>query len=93
MSKTYYITKYAVTQGIFTVKGEVSNEFPSMLTVPKSAHGSFTQYYHKPDWHDTAEDAVRQAEAMRIKAVASTEKKISKLKALKFTAETVKFEQ
>lgn len=41
-------------------------------------------YLHRNQWHSTKEEALKKAEDMRIKKIASLKKQIAKLEALKF---------
>lgn len=81
-----YITKYALTKGIFQCDGEVSKEYPQMFSVDENKLKGFlnTQYFHKPYWHETREDAVVHANQMVKKALASAWKRVRKLEAIKF---------
>jgi len=78
-----WITKYALTQGIFEVDGE-AKESSTLLYVPKIRLGTFDAYYHKPDWHETKEEAVAQAEKMRVAKLKSLEKQVAKIRTLQF---------
>ncbi len=86
----FWVTKYALTQGIIEVEAEEPPEkSPDMLVVRPGADSemfsfSFTQYLHGSEWHRTREDAVKEAESMRVKKIASLEKSILKIKKLKF---------
>ena len=80
-----WITKYALTQGIFERDVEQSKENPSMVTYQQDK-SSYSEYYHGEgrDWHLTQTDAVKRANEMREKAIASAEKKIATLKEMIF---------
>lgn len=75
-----WITKYALTQGIFEQKAELCEE--GMIEV-KAEH---TTYYHGEgkDWHRTKESAVKRAEEMRQKKIASLKKQIERLEEMRF---------
>lgn len=79
-----WISKYALTQGIYERDVEQSQETPTMVTCKGKSF--FTEYYHGEgkDWHLTQAGAVKKANEMREKAIASTEKKIAKLKKMVF---------
>jgi len=81
-----WITKYALTQGIFEVEGDASKEYPDMLcqTFPKSNYGGITYHGRGRDWHETEDGAKAQAKKMRDKKVASMLKQIKKLQAMTF---------
>lgn len=76
-----YITKYALSQGIFEVDGEVSELFPDTF----DARG-YLGYFHGDgkEWHRTRESAIKRAEEMRKKKIASLKKQIEKLEKMKF---------
>jgi hypothetical protein len=79
-----WISKYALTQGIYERDVEQSKETPTMVTCQGKSF--FTEYYHGEgkDWHLTRAGAVKKANEMREKAIASAEKKIAKLKKMVF---------
>lgn len=74
-----YITQYALTRGIFATVVETTH-----IDTMVSTTSRFKQYFHKPDWHLTYEEAVARAEEMRQKKIASLEKQLAKLKAMTF---------
>jgi hypothetical protein len=78
-----WITKYALTKGIFSVDVEVIGEETQMvLTVGEAYSRSF--HHEGDDWHRTSEGAVAKAEEMRLKKIASLKKQIAKLEKLSF---------
>ena len=77
-----YITKYALTEGVYEVCGDLS-EFTGGLFVEKIL-GVYPQYHGRGDWHLTPEAAIAKAEEMRIKKLQSLDKQMKKLSALKF---------
>jgi len=85
---TAWITKYALTQGIFSVEAEVCSEISEkMIKELKSGFSAdVSGTYHKPDWHETKKDAVIQAEKMRTAKIASLKKSIAKIEKLSFEA-------
>jgi hypothetical protein len=76
-----WITKYALTSGIFEVDAETCTS-PSLIAVRKP--GELTAYFHNNDWHKSKEDAIARAEEMRAKKIASLRKSIAKLEAMSF---------
>jgi len=76
-----FITKYALTSGIFEAEAEVTEISPTMISTE-----AYDCYYHKPHWHTTREEAMIQAEKMRKARIAALHRQLKKLKALKFTA-------
>lgn len=76
-----WITKYALTQGIFEEEAEDYGD--GFVKVTKK--GFLDSYYKKgKDWHKTKESAIAKAEEMREKKIASLKKQIEKLEKIKF---------
>ena len=74
-----WVTKYALTEGIVAVDGEVCHNISSgMLT-----YGNYGTAHGK-DWHRTPEAAIAKAEEMRKAKIASLKKSIAKMESLKF---------
>lgn len=77
---TAWITKYALTSGIYIVEGAwISKESPKMLVWAcnngiNAAHGN--------DWHLTPEAALARAEEMRCARLKSLKESIAKLEKL-----------
>jgi len=75
-----WITKYALTKGIYEVESE--------LTPVTDSPGKFYASPHKHaltrDWAPTREEAVAQAEKMRDRKLLSIAKQVAKLKAKVF---------
>lgn len=81
-----WITKYALTQGIYECEAEVcENINPDMIEVRSNRHSA---YYHNEgvEWHKTKEAALEKAEEMRKKKIESLKKQIVKLEKLDFKA-------
>lgn len=75
-----WITKYALTQGVYSLEAEIDSDYPDM-----AVHRTrFPSYFHKPYWHLTEEEAVAHAETMRVKKIVSLRKSIAKLENLRF---------
>lgn len=77
---TVWITKYALTSGIFA--GNAEQDSPSMISLKRP--GRMQEYFHGNDWHDSERGAISRAEEMRVKKIASLRKSIAKLEKLKF---------
>lgn len=79
-----YIAKYVLTSGIFEADGEVCTKIDeNMFDAGKQG------YFHNhpagiDEWHMTRESAIRTADQMRQKKIASLEEQIEKLKNMKF---------
>ncbi len=78
-----WITKYALTQGIFECEVETAFDISKKMVVDKAGPCG-GNCYHRPDWHETKGAAILRAEEMRTKKIASLEKQIKSLKTLKF---------
>lgn len=81
-----WITKYALTQGIYECEAEVcENINPDMIVVRSDSHSA---YYHSEgiEWHRTKEAALAKAEEMRKKKIESLKNQIAKLEKMDFKA-------
>ena len=79
----FYITKHALTEGIFEVDGEIGEVCPTCISVKRKNHNlTYTSFYHVEgkEWHKTLKQAKERAEFMRLKKIASLEKQIKRLK-------------
>ena len=76
---TAWITRYALTKGVFSIKVEDCYDTTMVQDV-----GNTCSYYHGKDWHKTRKEAVKRANEMRDKKLASLKKSIERLKKLKF---------
>lgn len=81
--KVYY-TKYALTSGILIVEGELSERNPGYLSINRLDKMVMQGLLHPGEWFETWEAAVDKAETMRANAIKSAEKKISKLRNMKW---------
>lgn len=81
-----WITKYVLTQGIFTREVTQSRGAPSMVTYEGNGNFGSREHYHGEgkDWHRTAEGALARAEQMRTKKLSALEKKLAQLGAMQF---------
>lgn len=74
-----YITKYALTQGIFTAEGEATGSPGRMCIKTATTFQSFS----KNDWAPDRGSALKQAEEKQRKKIDSLRKQIAKLEQLK----------
>jgi hypothetical protein len=80
-----WITKYALSAGIQEREAEVNVDSKGMIGVaPPNRPGFYTEYFYKPDWHTSKEEAHRRAEIMRLKKIVSLKNQIAKLEKLGF---------
>jgi hypothetical protein len=70
-----WISKYALTKGVFSLEVIHIPEYPSM--VQDATHSDV--FFHGNDWHLTREEALDQAEKRRVKKIASLRSQLSKL--------------
>ena len=81
---TVYITKYALTKGIYeivAVQGESHPESIQQKTLP----GEMSICLHEgQDWHRTYSSACNRAKQMRDEKIDSLSKQIAKLEKMKF---------
>ena len=81
-----YITKYALTQGIFE-REAISREKNSMLVVEPGALNDQYRYYAS-EWHETFDEAVTHAKYMGYKKVLTLINQITKLEKMEFETPT-----
>lgn len=79
---TIYVTKYALTSGIHEVSAEKAGTTDGCFSHRNEC--GWTTYYYPRHYTMTSEEAIRRAEAMRVKKIALLEKQIAKLKKMKF---------
>lgn len=79
-----FITKYALTSGITRLMGEISKQFPEMVSANNPGCYGYCFHGEGCDWHRTWASALGRAEQMRAKKIISLEKQIKKLRAMKF---------
>lgn len=82
-----YITKYALTEGIWEVEAEVDKSYPEMVKYKTGVH--FLSAI-KPYWHEDIRDAIAHAQEMKRNKIMSLEKQLDKLYKLKFSKDKVK---
>lgn len=77
-----YVTKYALTSGIFSVDAAIDSA--GKMATYRQSGSYFTEYAHGNDFHLTKEAAQNRAHEMRIKKLQSLDKKIKQISAMKF---------
>jgi hypothetical protein len=77
-----WVTRYALTKGIFEVETDGPPEHAPGMIVYTRRGG--THYAHGNDWHRFKDDAQRRAEDMRERKIKSHQKAIKKLENLSF---------
>ncbi len=81
-----YVTKYALTDGIFRLRCEIYDEGYACQILP---HGN-GHFLTKKEYTLTLDAALKNAEERRIKKLKSLDKQFKKISALNFAAEFVK---
>ena len=77
-----WITKYAMTSGVFTVEGASVGQ--AMCAVRTKGRGPFPVYYHGNDWHTDEAKAIERFNQMKQKKITSLKKQLAKVEALEF---------
>jgi hypothetical protein len=87
MTMKVWITKYALSDGIF-VRDVETTRADGMVFYPGDGSIGSQQAFHGEgkDWHRTPEAALQRAEAMRLAKIASLKKSIKKLESMSITA-------
>lgn len=75
-----WITKYALTSGIFVIEDAEKTENGVLWQTT----GRMIESYHGKDWHETWESARDRAEEMQVKKIKSLKKQMYKILAMKF---------
>lgn len=78
-TKKVYVTKNALTKGVEYI--EVCETSSPEYVYENIKWG---RDFHKNDWFENKEDAIKDAEERRIKKLKSLDKQIKKISALKF---------
>lgn len=77
-----YVTKYALTQGVFTAEdGDYHPGYPGYVRIEDDPDG-FPQYLDKNEWAPNRKSALKQAEGMRRKKIESLREQIERLENL-----------
>lgn len=79
-----WITKYALTRGIYQSNVEMCNPETSPNGMIVDTTTGCSVYFHKRDWCHTREEAVGQAHEMRVKKIQSLKKQLTKLESMTF---------
>lgn len=72
-----FITKYALTKGIIEAEANRTN-FPNMVVIGRN------EYFNKPFWYESREDAIKHANELKQNKIASMKKQLLKVAKLKF---------
>lgn len=77
-----FITKHALTLGVVEIEAEIIHL--QNYTLCKGNYNGFKNCFLKGDFHFTKEAAIKKAEEMRLKKIASLEKQLVKYKNKRF---------
>jgi hypothetical protein len=83
---TYYISKYALTQGILTRIGSKEvrlSDDGRVLMCP------YCEMFHWGEWHRTRKEAVKVAEKMQLRKIAALKRQLAKLEAMTFVGGSI----
>lgn len=83
-TRTYYLTRYALTEGIKVVEGEPSDLDADYINIG----GYFGSFKLGGEIFETLPEAVAGAERKRVKKIASLKKQIAKLEKMTFEAKS-----
>ena len=79
-----WVTKYALTQGIFEIDATVCRDTNNDMIEEISDHYPATYHGEGKEWHRTKESAIKKAQEMREAKIKSVKKQLVKLENLKF---------
>lgn len=80
MSKTYFLSKYALSDGVQAFKGEAGDDGRVNL----EGFSSWVSFALGRDVHETEQEAIKAADMARVKKIASLRKQIARLEAETF---------
>jgi len=82
---TAYVTKYALTKGIFVVNANICKDIsPLMISYRIDNDNDWNYYAHKGEWYTSLPEAIQKANKMRIERISSLRKSISKVENMEF---------
>lgn len=79
-----WITKYAMTSGVFTAEAERAGNMGCIVRSVKRSR--FTGWFQGNDWHTDEAKAIERFNQMKQKKIASLKKQLAKVEALEFLA-------
>lgn len=79
-----WITKYALTQGIFEIEAERCTNVSDDMIEQKNIQWQTYYYGEGNEWHLTKEGAIKRAKEMREKKIKSLKKQLNKIEKLDF---------
>ena len=80
----FYVTKYALTEGVLKVHGVVASTCKTMILY-RTTDSTFEQYAHDLDWYRTQQGAENRFADMRAAKLKSLQRQIKKISGLQFT--------
>lgn len=79
-----WISKYALTQGIYEAEVERSTSAPSMVVQKQATTYAIAYHGEGKEWHHTEQEAKDKANQMVAAKIESLEKQLRKLRGTKF---------
>lgn len=80
--KQIYITKFALTRGTLEYEADERHIGADMVMIATSK--GETAFFERNDWHETKAEAIEQAELMREAELKRLNKRIGKIKNMRF---------
>lgn len=77
-----WITKYALSRGIFEKDAELCPGTEGRMISVRSDHWG-SEIYHKPDWHESEQEAIQRAVIMAKNKQSTLQKQIVKVEKLR----------
>ena len=71
-----FITTYALTTGVYLGTGEISEDGKTFKCTEHPRRGEF---YLKPNWHETEEEAVKKVKDMQRRKIESLKKGLTRV--------------
>jgi len=84
---TAWVTKYALTRGIFKVRGQVYPKRPKLFEYKprKAAYNHLMAYAYGTEWHRTEEAALARGNKLRELKIAALKRQLDILENMTFT--------
>lgn len=79
---TVWVTKYALTTGIFEAEASICSNDDQMIIV--YGEDGRHDYFHRPFWHETKNGAIEHANLLKDRKIKNLKKQIVKFESLKF---------
>jgi hypothetical protein len=77
-----WITKYALTSGVFTVEAELCSDTTARMIKFRRSSEHYVEYAHGMDWHTSRSDAMDRVDDMIAAKIKSLQKQLKKLESM-----------